>query len=84
MSLPQRKNSQYPSITAVEVKEDVISAGLSDGRTISIPIAWFERLASATRKQLSNFEISPAGYGIHWPDIDEDISIKAFIDGLDN
>ena len=81
MSLPQEKNKHYPEITDVEVGEDTISAKLSDGRTISIPIAWFDRLEKATKKQLEVFEISPTGYGIHWPKIDEDISVRAFIDG---
>ncbi len=76
------KNIHYPLIINVEIGEDVVIAKMSDGRTISIPLAWFEKLSSATKKQLSHFEISPAGYGIHWPDIDEDISVKAFIDGL--
>jgi len=60
--------------------KDTITAILSDGREISVPIAWFPRLASASRKQLDKFEISPAGYGIHWPLLDEDISIKVFLD----
>jgi len=53
---------------------------MSDGREVTIPIAWFSRLALATKKELHNFEISPSGYGIHWPDLDEDISVKAFLD----
>ena len=52
---------------------------MSDGRIISIPIAWFPRLLNTSKDQLTNFKISPSGYGIHWPEIDEDISIKAFI-----
>jgi len=57
----------------------MLKATISDGRIVSIPIAWFERLRSAPEKHLNNFEISPSGYGIHWPDLDEDISIKAFV-----
>ncbi|MBP6217387.1 MAG: DUF2442 domain-containing protein [Oligoflexales bacterium] len=48
---------------------------------MSIPVAWFQRLEQANRKQLMNYEKSPSGYGVHWPEIDEDISIKAFVDG---
>ena len=59
MSLPQEKNKHYPEITDVEVGEDTICAKLSDGRTISIPIAWFDRLEKATKKQLRVFYISP-------------------------
>lgn len=67
------------SILSIEVDEEQITATISDGRIVSIPIAWFPRLAEATLKQLKNFEISPSGYGIHWPDLDEDICIKSFI-----
>ncbi len=67
------------SISEIEISEDLLIAKISDGRVVSIPIAWFTRLADADIKQLSNFEISPSGYGVHWPDLDEDISIKSFI-----
>ena len=70
----------YPAITSVRVHRDKVAATLSDGREVSIPLAWFHRLAGASRSQLVDFEISPGGYGIHWPRIDEDISIKAFLD----
>lgn len=80
MSLPARKDKTYPEIIDLRIGEDVITAVMSDGREVSIPIAWFSRLANATKKQLEQFEISPGGYGIHWPTIDEDISVKAFLD----
>jgi hypothetical protein len=83
MNLPIEKSKHYPAITSLTIGEDTLIADLSDGRQISIPIAWFERLEAADEKTLKNFEISPSGYGIHWPDIDEDISVKAFIEGLD-
>jgi hypothetical protein len=67
------------SIMGIEITEDFLTAHISDGREVSIPIAWFPRLIGAHSDQLSNYEISPSGYGIHWPDLDEDISIKAFI-----
>ena len=69
-------------IMDVNVEEQALAATMSDGREITLPIAWFPRLMNATPKQRQNLEISPGGYGIHWPEIDEDISIKAFIDGL--
>lgn len=80
MSLPVRKNKSYPAIMSIDIREDKIVASMSDGREVAIPIAWFERLTHATPKQLKNFEISPGGYGVHWPDIDEDISVKIFFD----
>jgi hypothetical protein len=67
------------SILSIHITEDFLTAHISDGREVSIPIAWFPRLMDAQPNQLSKYEISPSGYGIHWPDIDEDISIKAFI-----
>ena len=80
MSLQARKFRDYPSITNLVVESDRIRATMSDGREVAIPVAWFPRLASATQDQLGHFEISPGGYGIHWPDVDEDISVKAFFD----
>lgn len=80
MSLVARKNNTYPAILKVKVSQDKIFAVMSDGREVSIPTAWFIRLANAKLKRLENFKISPGGYGIHWPDLDEDISIKAFFD----
>jgi hypothetical protein len=67
------------AIQKVEVTEFLITAHISDGRIISLPIAWFERLRKASIDQLSNFEISPSGYGVHWPDVDEDLSVKTFL-----
>jgi hypothetical protein len=72
-------NPDELSILKLTVADDMLTATISDGRIISIPIAWFERLRNGTFEQLQHFEISPSGYGIHWPDIDEDISVKAFL-----
>lgn len=80
MNLAAKKNKNYPAILKVQIGKNKVIAIMSDGREISIPTAWFVRLANATKKQLENFKISPGGYGIHWPDIDEDISVKAFFD----
>lgn len=82
MSLAQEKPRQYPAILKAEIEQNSIVVDLEDGRRVSIPIAWFQRLNSASPEKVKNMEISPAGYGIHWPDLDEDVSIKAFIDGL--
>lgn len=67
------------SILGIKITEDFLTAQISDGREVSIPIAWFPRLMGAKPDQLARYEISPSGYGIHWPDLDEDISIKTFI-----
>ena len=86
MSSSARKNKSersYPAITGLRVGKDTITAVLDDGREVSIPIAWSERLSDATRQQLKDFEIDSFGYGIHWEAVDEDISVKAFLDGWD-
>ena len=52
---------------------------LVDGRSVSIPISWYPRLQKATPKERSNWEISAGGYGIHWPEIDEDLSTEGLL-----
>lgn len=76
------KPKDFAAIIKVTSDSDKIMAVLSDGREISIPLAWSSKLLKATPEQRSHLEISVGGYGIHWPDIDEDISIKAFLDGI--
>jgi hypothetical protein len=70
---------KLPGIVDVQFSGDTMSVHLTDGRILMIPLAWYPRLYGATRKQLENFEISPSGYGIHWPDIDEDLSVLGFL-----
>lgn len=71
-----------PRITSVEVSEDSITAQLADGRTISVPLAWSWRLSEASPEQRKNFEIIGGGEGIHWPDVDEDISVRGMLHGV--
>jgi len=61
--------------------EDALVVDLIDGRTISVPILWYPRLARATKEQRSNWEIAGGGFGIHWPDIDEDLSTEGLLRG---
>ncbi len=75
---------KLPSILSLKFKGDSMSVDLSDGRILIIPLAWYPRLLSAKKKQKNNFEISPSGYGIHWPDIDEDLSVYGFLFGPAN
>ena len=65
----------------VRVTEDTISVDLYDGRTITAPLAWFPRLLHATTEQRANWRVAGAGYGIHWPDIDEDLSTQGLLQG---
>lgn len=61
--------------------EDSMTVELMDGRAIRTPLAWFPRLLRATASQRANWEISGAGYGLHWPDIDEDLSTAGLLRG---
>ena len=70
-----------PKITAVHVTDDTLSVDLEDGRTISAPLSWYPRLVYATPEERQNFQIAGAGYGIHWPDLDEDISVEGLLLG---
>ena len=67
--------------TAVEVAvgTDALSVTLADGRVLSVPLAWFPRLADATATQRGNWRFIGRGQGIHWPDVDEDVSVEALL-----
>ena len=65
----------------VTVTDDTLSVDLEDGRTIAVPIVWYPRLAYGTPEERTNFRISGAGYGIHWPDLDEDIGVEGLMIG---
>lgn len=71
-----------PRLTDLQVSDEIITARLTDGRTISVPLAWSWRLSEATPEQRSNFEIIGSGLGAHWPDIDEDISVSGMLHGI--
>ena len=75
-------NSAEPRILNVRVTEDVVSADLVDGRTISVPLAWSWRLSEATPQQRADYEIIGDGIGVHWPDVDEDISAQGMLTGV--
>jgi len=66
---------------AVAVDAISLSVDLSDGRTISVPTAWFPRLTHGTDGERANWRLIAGGEGIHWPDLDEDISVAALIAG---
>lgn len=68
-------------INAVRIDEDALTVDLADGRTLSTPLAWYPRLLHATPAQRNHFVVSGAGYGIHWPEIDEDLSVHGMLAG---
>jgi len=71
----------HPLAQQVRVTEDDMIVALVDGRTVSVPSVWFPRLAGATREQLEKYELLGDGEGIHWPDIDEDLSVEGLLRG---
>jgi hypothetical protein len=70
-----------PRVVSATVTDDTLSVDLEDGRTIAVPIGWYPRLAHGTPAERANFQISGAGYGIHWPELDEDIGVDGLLLG---
>ena len=73
--------TEIPKAENVKVTDDTLSVNLSDGRTISVPLEWFPRLVHATVEERNNWRLIGKGHGIHWEDIDEDISVKGLLAG---
>jgi hypothetical protein len=65
----------------VALTDDALTVDLSDGRSISVPLAWFPRLLHGTRAERDNWRLIGDGEGIHWPDLDEDISVENLLAG---
>jgi len=70
-----------PVAIFVSLTRDKLVVGLDDGRELSVPISWFPRLEHGTRDERENWELIPPGHGIHWPELDEDISVSALLAG---
>lgn len=68
-------------VKSVRLDDDTLSVDLMDGRTITVPLAWYPRLLNATQQQRDHWELSGGGYSIHWPDIDEDLSTEGLLRG---
>jgi len=71
-----------PRLLNIRVSKEEIIAFLADGRTVSVPLVWSWRLSEASQRERENFEIIGDGQGIHWPDIDEDISVEGMLGGV--
>ena len=65
----------------VRVSDETLTVDLVDGRTIIVPLIWFPRLASATVAERNRWQLSGGGFGIHWPDVDEDLSTSGLLRG---
>ncbi|MEO1399761.1 MAG: DUF2442 domain-containing protein [Cyanobacteria bacterium J06635_1] len=70
-----------PQIRHVIVTDEALTVDLSDGRTISAPLAWYPRLLNGSREERNNLRLTGGQEGIHWPDLDEDVSLKNIILG---
>ena len=80
MSTAARRKTE-PRLLSVDVTDSGITAHLDDGRVVTIPLSWSWRLERATPAQRKNYEIIGSGEGAHWPDVDEDLSARGFLDG---
>ena len=74
-------NVGVPEAKNVMVTGDNLAAELSDGRAIQVPVAWYPRLAHGTTRERDNWRLVGGGQGIHWPDLDEDISVEGLLAG---
>jgi hypothetical protein len=72
---------EVPYAIDVSVTDDTLSVDLSDGRTISVPIGWYPRLANGTAEERHNWRLTGRGHGIHWADLDEDIGVEGLLAG---
>lgn len=70
-----------PAAARVHVSDDALSVELTDGRTISAPVAWYPRLSQGTADERNHWRLVGNGGGIHWPDLDEDISVENLLAG---
>ena len=79
--MPSAETLTLARVVHVNIDDDTLSVDLEDGRTISVPIGWYPRLAYGSPAERANFQVSGAGYGIHWPDLDEDIGVEGLLLG---
>ena len=81
-SPPSYRTIEIPEAIAIKVTDESLTAELHDGRTISVPLSWYPRLTHATPEERDNWELIGTGEGIHWPDLDEDISVEMLLAGV--
>lgn len=70
-----------PAVTGVTVSDEAVQFELSDGRAVSAPLAWYPRLAHGTAAERAHWRVIGRGAGVHWPDLDEDISVEGVLAG---
>ncbi len=76
-----KAETRLASATTVTVAEDTLTVELSDGRSISVPLGWYPRLLHGSDQERGRWRLIGQGEGIHWPDLDEDISVRNLLDG---
>ncbi len=76
-----RVEIEAPTAESVSVSEDTLSVDLRDGRSILVPLTWYPRLANSSAKERANWRLIGRGEGIHWEDLDEDISLLGLLEG---
>jgi len=76
-----RAEAEAVQAVHVKVSEEAIAVDLADGRTVTAPIGWYPRLLHATARERRNWELIGLGEGIHWPDLDEDLSVEGLLAG---
>lgn len=76
-----RVEQPAPSAIAVRIGDDELAIDLSDGRSVTVPLAWYPRLVSGTVRERRNWRLIGSGEGVHWPDLDEDISVEGVLAG---
>jgi hypothetical protein len=79
--MPTLAISADERVKDVSISGDTLSVALGDGREISVPLAWYPRLAKATARQRKNWKICGGGYGIYWPEVDEHLSTEGLLRG---
>ena len=77
-----RSELRAVAATQVNINDDTFAVGLDDGRTITVPLAWYPRLLHGSGEERGNWQLIGKGEGIHWPDLDEDISVDHLLLGL--
>lgn len=81
MSTSGVKPQGLPLARRVECSDDTLTVELSDGRTLSVPLEWYPRLMHGTPEERLSWELIGEGDGIHWPDLDEDLSVEGLLAG---
>jgi Protein of unknown function (DUF2442) len=74
-------SAERPTATDVRVTRDLLVVALHDGRVVSVPLTWYPRLAAGTARERAGWQLIGPGIGIHWPALDEDVSVQALLEG---